>query len=735
VLKIRKNHGQLAAVKYMKSSQLALQKFIAGTPMSSLREIEPDLPLPRLINGLPTIIPKYDRKAIRQDSFSVIRFWNTLFALYKIISCPGTIKISTIIDPFKGDQTFLSDFCSNIGALSTLKIANSFQIRPINTEPRFIFLESSSPTSKVSWIEMISVLPLLEKMGVLESIRKYAENRGYSGFLNILFGYLEGYKMYSVPGTLPKEQSLAMFAKPHKNPLVGKLSLKEEAAGKIRVFALVDPWTQSILRPLHDSLFAFLAKLPNDGTFNQRKSVERCFEKSKQARMSFGYDLSAATDRLPISVQVAILDSLYGKGFGLCWSELLVKRSYWLTTKDKYGCTVEDDYQYAVGQPMGALSSWAMLAVSHHMIVQYCAQVCGLVRPKEWFLGYELLGDDIVIFHPKVAERYLEVMKKLGVDINLSKSVVSHKEAFEFAKVTGYKGRDVSPVSAKMFISQNTWAGRANILSQLLPRIKPKVIQYIDRVARKSTYSVGSPVFTKYALLSNMGMSFSQLLDLIISEQFGYKRVMSKLTLVSEKYLNLIIAEYAKGRVLFRKKLKHTEQERDWYRIQLFGIFFSKVSTFDIDEEANKLAKRYWLLVMGFPYPDIDPFSEGSPRDIDLSTMFYFMEDAFREQLSRLLVPFKGINRTWIDKSIQELADLADHYARIKEFLGILDRAWTLLDKPELRFRESKTLNINIVKFLRAVDRRKPQFIRDLATRAFQLPVRKHNIVSRKTVP
>lgn len=150
VLKIRKNHGQLAAVKYMKSSQLALQKFIAGTPMSSLREIEPDLPLPRLINGLPTIIPKYDRKAIRQDSFSVIRFWNTLFALYKIISCPGAIKISTIIDPFKGDQTFLSDFCSNIGALSTLKIANSFQIRPINTEPRFIFLESSSPTSKVS---------------------------------------------------------------------------------------------------------------------------------------------------------------------------------------------------------------------------------------------------------------------------------------------------------------------------------------------------------------------------------------------------------------------------------------------------------------------------------------------------------------------------------------------------------------------------------------------------------
>jgi len=25
---------------------------------------------------------------------------------------------------------------------------------------------------------------------------------------------------------------------------------------------------------------------------------------------------------------------------------------------------------YAVGQPMGALSSWAMLAITHHLIVQ-----------------------------------------------------------------------------------------------------------------------------------------------------------------------------------------------------------------------------------------------------------------------------------------------------------------------------------------------------------------------------
>lgn len=28
---------------------------------------------------------------------------------------------------------------------------------------------------------------------------------------------------------------------------------------------------------------------------------------------------------------------------------------------------------YSVGQPMGALSSWAMLAITHHMVMQYCS--------------------------------------------------------------------------------------------------------------------------------------------------------------------------------------------------------------------------------------------------------------------------------------------------------------------------------------------------------------------------
>lgn len=53
-----------------------------------------------------------------------------------------------------------------------------------------------------------------------------------------------------------------------------------------------------------------------------------------------------------------------------------------------------------------------------------------------------------MIFDRKVASSYLDVMKDLGVDINLVKSVVSN-DSFEFAKRFYSKGSFLSPVSFK----------------------------------------------------------------------------------------------------------------------------------------------------------------------------------------------------------------------------------------------------------------------------------------------
>lgn len=65
------------------------------------------------------------------------------------------------------------------------------------------------------------------------------------------------------------------YDSPPSYKALGKLGTKVEAAGKIRVFAMVDPVTQWVLDPLHKGLFRVLGRIPMDGTFNQLKPLEK----------------------------------------------------------------------------------------------------------------------------------------------------------------------------------------------------------------------------------------------------------------------------------------------------------------------------------------------------------------------------------------------------------------------------------------------------------------------------
>lgn len=64
------------------------------------------------------------------------------------------------------------------------------------------------------------------------------------------------------------------------------------------------------MSPLHKALFEILSNIPQDGTFNQLKPVKALFERGCTKLYSF--DLSAATDRLPIDLQIQVLSNLFG---------------------------------------------------------------------------------------------------------------------------------------------------------------------------------------------------------------------------------------------------------------------------------------------------------------------------------------------------------------------------------------------------------------------------------------
>jgi hypothetical protein len=96
---------------------------------------------------------------------------------------------------------------------------------------------------------------------------------------------------------------------------------------------------------------------------------------------------------------------------------------------------------------MGALSSWAMLALTHHFIIQVAAIRAGYRMGA--FDLYAVLGDDVVIANKKVARQYLTLLDQLGVSVGLAKSLVSPRGTLEFAKRYMNAQNDLSPVPFK----------------------------------------------------------------------------------------------------------------------------------------------------------------------------------------------------------------------------------------------------------------------------------------------
>lgn len=231
----------------------------------------------------------------------------------------------------------------------------------------------------------------------------------------------------------------------------GRLALLPEAAGKVRVVALMDIWTQWALLPLHKWLFDILREIPQDGTFDQLAPVKELLTRVPKDTVIHSYDLSAATDRIPLAIQVKLLGAMLGQDFAQAWGDLLVGRPYTIPMKVARENGLSSRFlRYAVGQPMGAYSSWSMLAFVHHAMIQFSAHRAGI---KGWFALYAVLGDDVVIADDRVAAKYRALCRLLGVEIGLAKSLVSTGRTLEFAKRLFFNGEDISGLPAKFWVA------------------------------------------------------------------------------------------------------------------------------------------------------------------------------------------------------------------------------------------------------------------------------------------
>lgn len=89
-----------------------------------------------------------------------------------------------------------------------------------------------------------------------------------------------------------------------------------------------------------------LRKLKSDCTYNQGAFNSML----PPSGPYYCFDLSAATDRMPISLQIKVLSEVIGIDRAEAWARLLTKLGY--VNKD-----YPDFIHYEAGQPMGAYSS------------------------------------------------------------------------------------------------------------------------------------------------------------------------------------------------------------------------------------------------------------------------------------------------------------------------------------------------------------------------------------------
>nr|YP_010833567.1 hypothetical protein QLP06_mgp046 [Jatropha curcas]WFG81193.1 hypothetical protein [Jatropha curcas] len=182
------------------------------------------------------------------------------------------------------------------------------------------------------------------------------------------------------------------------------------------------------------------------GTFNQMRPLIRLIPSMR----CFSYDLKSATDRWPLLFLFEVIQCLFDRSFAS--NAVNVALGY-----NRFDVPFVRSHRpvcFVAGQPLGYYASWPLFALSHHILMWWCAEQEQAYLGK-YFDRYAVLGDDILITDPWVAGIYKETLARLGVKISLSKSLVSSTGCVEFAKRFFVKGMsvDLSPLSVKSLLS------------------------------------------------------------------------------------------------------------------------------------------------------------------------------------------------------------------------------------------------------------------------------------------
>lgn len=396
-------------------SNIAVRHFM-GTPLD-------DYPLSnrykRLIQKVLTIVESSDKTLVKV-------YWVSVFSIFRLYRLDPIVDVSTITGRFSGRLTGLLRF-DYLSSLVTTK--QSF---------RSCIDQNWSATWKWHISGASGPLGPLAYTRYLDDLRNVGNSSLGLGLLTLFL---------SLPYDNKRETANALWdalldssTRSEKRAYHSRLAFLSDKGGKTRVIALGDILTQSFLLTVHQRCNLVLRKLKQDGTFDQDSARSYIKKKSALNEDLASIDLTAATDRMPALFQMLVL--IYLRVLtplqGIAW--------YWVTTcrTFHYNDGKEDKtVRYAVGQPMGLLSSWPVMAISHHFLVRWSFAASSFPYRLE-NAPYRVLGDDLTLLGYRVADIYLDLISCLGMEYSKDKTYIS-KGVAEFAKSLFCHGKELTP--------------------------------------------------------------------------------------------------------------------------------------------------------------------------------------------------------------------------------------------------------------------------------------------------
>jgi hypothetical protein len=103
-------------------------------------------------------------------------------------------------------------------------------------------------------------------------------------------------------------------------------------------------------------------------------------------------------------------------------------RRSWTLFKDVSSANwIDDGYvdHWKVGQPLGSLPSFALLGITHNLLLEAMSISLGLLHSP-----YVILGDDLVVLNRKLRKKYISEMISRAIPLSLQKSYTGQLSEF-----------------------------------------------------------------------------------------------------------------------------------------------------------------------------------------------------------------------------------------------------------------------------------------------------------------